>query len=90
MEQISDILDDCPHVLTISDEVYDFLTFDGLEHTCFASIRNNWERTISIFSGGKLFNATGWKTGWCIGPKQLLYVGEIISNSVYYCCNTPG
>ena len=30
MQQISDILDDCPHVLVLSDEVYDFLTFDGL------------------------------------------------------------
>lgn len=90
MQQISDILDDCPHVLTLSDEVYDFLTFDGLEHKCFASVGNNWNRTVSVFSGGKLFNATGWKIGWAIGPQKLLYQGGIIANTVFYCFNTPG
>ena len=33
IQQISDILDDFPQVVTLSDEVYDFLTFDGLTHT---------------------------------------------------------
>lgn len=68
IQMISDILDECPHVVTLSDEVYDFLTFDDLTHTSFATIGNNWDRTISIFSGGKLLNCTGWKVGWSIGP----------------------
>lgn len=83
MQQISDILDDCPHVLTISDEVYDFLTFDGHAHIHFATVGNNWNRTITVFSGGKLFNATGWKVGWAIGPEKLIYQGGIVSNVVY-------
>ena len=90
MQQISDILDDCPHVLVLSDEVYDFLTFDGLEHVCFATVGNNWDRTVSIFSGGKLFSCTGWKVGWAIGPQNLIYNGGIICNTVFYCFNTPG
>ena len=68
MQQISDILDDCPHVLALSDEVYNFLTYDGVEHHCFATVGNNWNRTVTIFSGGKLMRATGWKLGWVIGP----------------------
>ena len=90
MQQISDILDDCPHVLTLSDEVYDFATFDGRQHLHFATVGNNWDRTISIFSGGKLFNATGWKIGWTIGPEKLIHHGCIIANTVFYCFNTPG
>lgn len=31
-----------------------------------------YERTITIGSAGKVFSATGWKTGWSIGPKWLL------------------
>jgi len=77
MQQISDILDDCPHVLTLSDEVYDFATFDGRTHTNFASV-------------GKLLNATGWKIGWTIGPERLIYHGCVIANTVFYCFNTPG
>ena len=77
-------------MLVLSDEVYDFLTFDDTTHSCFASVGNNWDRTVSIFSGGKLFSCTGWKIGWAIGPKKLIYNGGIISNTVFYCFNTPG
>ena len=90
MQAISDILDDCPHVLTISDEVYDFLTFDDTTHTPFATVGNNWNRTITAYSGGKLMNATGWKIGWAIGPAKLIRNGAILANSNYYCFNTPG
>ena len=89
MDQISEILDECPHVLVISDEVYEMLTFDGLPHVGFATIGNNWDRTITVFSGGKLLNATGWKVGWAIGPEKLLYLAGVIANTMFYCINTP-
>lgn len=81
---------DYPGVVVLADEVYDFLTFDTNKHTPFASIGNNWERTISIYSGGKLYNATGWKLGWAIGPAPIIKMGSIISNTVFYTGNTPG
>lgn len=77
-------------MLVISDEPYDFLTFDGLSHVCFATVGNNWGRTISVYSAGKLLNATGWKVGWAIGPQSLIYNGGIVANTVFYCFNTPG
>ena len=89
MQTISDILDDCPQVVTLSDEVYDFLAFDGLKHISFATVGNNWDRTVSIFSGGKMLNCTGWKVGWAIGPTYLIGLGSIIANSVYYTFNMP-
>jgi len=90
MELISDMLDDFPHIKVISDEVYSFLPFDGAEHHYFATIGNNWERTVSLFSGGKLFNCTGWKVGWAIGPQPLIHLGAIVTSAVYYCFNHPG
>ena len=62
----------------------------SLLHRLETSYVNNWERTVSIYSGGKLFNATGWKLGWCIGPAAIIHMGGIISNTVHYCGNTPG
>jgi kynurenine aminotransferase len=73
----------------LSDEVYDFLSFDGRKHVPFASVGDNWRRTVSIYSGGKLFSATGWKLGWCVGPESIIKMGGIISNTVFYCSNTP-
>jgi kynurenine---oxoglutarate transaminase / cysteine-S-conjugate beta-lyase / glutamine---phenylpyruvate transaminase len=69
----------------MSDEVYDFLTFDGIKHIPFASIGDNWKRTVTVYSGGKLLNATGWKIGWAIGPENILRLAGIMSNTTYYC-----
>lgn len=66
LQTITDILAEFPHVFILSDEVYDFLTFDNKEHILIANLGNNYEKTISLFSGGKLFNCTGWKVGWAI------------------------
>mmetsp|Transcript_28387 Transcript_28387/g.42991 ORF Transcript_28387/g.42991 Transcript_28387/m.42991 type:complete len:413 (+) Transcript_28387:62-1300(+) len=90
METISKILDDFPNIVVISDEVYDFLTFDGLEHVRFATIGDNWKRTVTMYSGGKLLNATGWKVGWVIGPNKILHLGAVINNCTTFVSNTPG
>ena len=52
--------------------MYYFLPYDGKEHNLFANFGRNYERTVTIFSGGKLFNATGWRLGWIIGPSHLV------------------
>ena len=75
--------------MVLSDEVYDFLTFDGLKHIPFASIGDNWHKTISVYSGGKLLNATGWKVGWSVGPERLVRLMGIINNTTCYCTNHP-
>jgi len=85
LELISDVLDEYPDCFVLSDEVYDFLTFDNLKHIPFSTIRDNWLRTITVYSGGKLLNATGWKVGWMIGPQKLVYLASILSNTTYYC-----
>jgi len=90
LEEISKILDEYPNVVVLSDEVYEFLTYDNNEHLLFANIGNNFNRTLSIFSGGKLFCATGWKIGWTVGPAELLKNAHVISNTVYYGFNSPG
>ena len=72
IKTISEILDrKAPQAWVISDDVYDFLTFDDRKCTTFAAYENNWERTVTLFSAGKLMNATGWKIGWLIGPANM-------------------
>ena len=88
-QAITDVLKDFPRCVVITDEVYDFLTFDGLDHVPFASIGDNFKRTVTIKSGGKLLNCTGWKVGWAIGPAELIRLGGIMSNTTVYCTNHP-
>jgi kynurenine aminotransferase len=40
------------NVLCLSDEVYDCMVYDGLEHVRIASLPGMWERTLTIGSGG--------------------------------------
>jgi N-succinyldiaminopimelate aminotransferase len=49
--------------LIVTDEVYEHLTFEA-PHVPLATLPGARERTISISSGGKTFNTTGWKIGW--------------------------
>jgi aspartate/methionine/tyrosine aminotransferase len=86
---MSKILEEFPNIIILSDEVYDFLTFDGREFIRFASIGDNFQKTLNFYSGGKLFNATGWKVGWTVGPAHLIRLGAIIGNTIIYCVNLP-
>jgi kynurenine aminotransferase len=55
----------------------------------FASIGDNFNRTVTVWSGGKLFNATGWKCGWAVGPSQLIKPAGLLTYATIYCSNTP-
>nr|WP_296767985.1 pyridoxal phosphate-dependent aminotransferase [Rhodococcus sp. (in: high G+C Gram-positive bacteria)] len=63
----------CEHeLLVLTDEVYERLVFDGSEHVPLATLPGMFERTITVSSAAKTFNATGWKTGWAMGPAHLV------------------
>jgi len=57
--------------LIVTDEVYEHLTF-GVEHIPVATLPGGFDRTITISSGGKTFNTTGWKVGWLTAPCDIL------------------
>ncbi len=57
--------------LIVTDEVYEHLTF-GPSHLPVATLPGARERTITISSGGKTFNTTGWKIGWLTAPASLV------------------
>jgi N-succinyldiaminopimelate aminotransferase len=59
-------------VTVIADEVYEHLTFAGAQHIPIATLPGMFERTVTVSSSGKVFNATGWKIGWVSGPPALI------------------
>jgi len=58
-------------VIAITDEVYEYLTFDDATHIPLATYPGMRERTVSISSAGKTFSVTGWKIGWVCAPVAL-------------------
>lgn len=56
----------------VTDEVYEHLVFDGLQHIPMATLPDMAARTVTISSGGKTFSTTGWKVGWLHGPADVV------------------
>ena len=61
--------------MIIEDNVYEGMTFDdmfGKDLPKMAFQENMYERTLSIYSAGKIFAATGVRSGWVIGNADLI------------------
>ncbi len=52
----------------LSDEVYEHICFDGLEHQSMLRNAELRERSFVVSSFGKSYHATGWKIGYCVAP----------------------
>ena len=76
-------------VLVISDEVYEHLRFDGVRHIPIATLPGMRERTLTISSGGKTFNTTGWKVGWACGPAALVKAARTAKQFLTYVSSGP-
>ncbi|MEN9884977.1 MAG: hypothetical protein RLZZ420_2194 [Bacteroidota bacterium] len=76
-------------IFLISDEVYEHLTFDGLQHNSVLKYPELFDRSFVCFSFGKVYNCTGWKLGYCVAPAQLMAEFRKIHQFDAFCCFTP-
>ena len=76
-------------LLVVTDEVYEYLTFDGVEHVPIGTLPGMAERTLTISSGGKTFSTTGWKVGWICGPAQLVAAVRAVKQFLTYVSGPP-
>lgn len=58
-------------VILMSDEVYEHLIYDGELHASALRYPDLYARTLAIYSFGKTYHNTGWKTGYCVAPPEL-------------------
>ena len=76
-------------LLVLTDEVYEHLVFDGRVHTPIATLPGMFERTVTVSSAAKTFNATGWKTGWALGPAELIDAVRAAKQFMSFVGGTP-
>ena len=90
-EEVGAVADLCRRhdLLLVSDEVYEWMVYEGRELVRVATLPGMWERTLSIFSAGKMFSVTGWKLGWAVGPAALIgRLENVLKSSSHHGC-TP-
>lgn len=73
----------------MSDEVYEFLLFDGAKHIPTATLDGMYERTITVSSAGKTFGLTGWKIGWICANEKVTRACRLVHQYVTFAVSTP-
>ena len=58
-------------VVAITDEIYEFMTYEGTSHIPMLTIPGMEDRTILINAMSKTYSVTGWRVGWCISSPEL-------------------
>ena len=69
----------------ISDEAYEYFTYDGAEHFSPGSIDDSAEYTISLFSLSKAYGFASWRIGWMVIPERLYMSVRKIQDTVLIC-----
>ena len=66
-----------PHVLILSDDIYEHLIFDGAAFHTMAQVTPELrERTLTMNGVSKAYAMTGWRIGFGTGPRWLLEAME--------------
>lgn len=76
-------------LLVITDEIYEYITYDGRTHISPAGIDGLWERTVTIGGLSKTFSITGWRLGWAVAPEHLARWITLANDLFYVCAPTP-
>lgn len=77
------------NILVLSDEVYERLIFDGINHQSALRSPGLASQSIAIYSFGKTFHATGWKAGYVVAPAHLTAEIRKTHQFIVFAVNTP-
>ncbi|MEA5509565.1 pyridoxal phosphate-dependent aminotransferase [Crocosphaera sp. UHCC 0190] len=69
----------------ISDEAYEYFTYNGVKHFSPASIIGSENHTISLYSLSKAYGFASWRIGYMVMPKHLLDGVKKIQDTILIC-----
>ena len=76
-------------IIIVSDEVYEHLIFDGLQHQSILKYPHLLQRSFVCFSFGKNYHCTGWKLGYCVAPPHFMHEFKKIHQFNAFSSDTP-
>lgn len=69
---IAQVLEKHPQVMIVSDEIYEKIRYDDIEHLSIGTISNLSDRTIISSGFAKAYSMTGWRIGYLAAPLDLI------------------
>ena len=87
LEKIANVMAKYPDVVIISDEIYEFINYDG-EHVSIAEFPQVFNQTAVINGMSKAFAMTGWRIGYSACPEWLADACDKLQGQVTSGANT--
>ena len=75
LDELKEIADVCleHNLLIISDEIYEKLVYDNFKFYSIAQVSKEVQKQTLVVNGvSKAFAMTGWRIGYCAGPKEII------------------
>lgn len=73
MKTITDVLMRHPHVWLMTDDIYEFIVYDGFEFVTALQVEPQLkDRTLTVNGVAKGYAMTGWRIGYAGGPEELI------------------
>jgi aspartate/methionine/tyrosine aminotransferase len=69
----------------ISDEAYEYFTYEGARHFSPGAIEGSSGHTISLFSLSKAYGFASWRIGWMVLPEHLYMAVKKIQDTILIC-----
>jgi len=66
------------NVFILSDELYEYLVYDGMKHHSIGSFPEMKDRTITVNGFSKAFAMTGWRLGYMVANKRIVERAKVI------------
>ncbi|MHA1552664.1 MAG: pyridoxal phosphate-dependent aminotransferase, partial [Candidatus Heimdallarchaeaceae archaeon] len=88
LEFIADICQE-HNLIAITDEIYEYIIYDNVKHISLASIKDMYERTITISGFSKTFSITGWRLGYAAAEKELMSGVRKVHDYLTVCAPSP-
>ena len=82
-------LEHFPDTAILSDEIYDAMGYDGIEHVSLLQFPEIRDRLIILNGWSKTWAMTGWRMGWSIWPDELFDKVRKLAVNAWSCVNAP-
>jgi len=76
-------------VLCVTDEIYEYILYDGREHVSPGSLPGMEDRTITISGFSKTYSMTGWRIGYTVARRHLAAKMAVLNDLINVCAPAP-
>lgn len=81
LKALADVLLRHPHVLILSDDIYEHVTYDDFKFFTIAQVEPKlYDRTFTLNGVSKAYSMTGWRIGYGAGPKEIIKAISVIQS----------